>query len=69
MGGTEILVNKGANQVQCETLRLLMPEANFPGNPMKPHLLHQVQEAENQELKRAHKEAGFVFAVATKTKC
>jgi len=38
-------MNRGAKEVECETLCPLRSEANFPGNPMRP-VLHQEREAE-----------------------
>lgn len=61
MGRTKILVNRGAKEVECETLCPLRSEADFPGNPMRS-VLHQEREAESWKLESVHKEAGFLFS-------
>lgn len=60
---TKILVTRGATEVKRETLRPLRSEASFPGNPIKPVLLHQEQEAERaRSLKAFTREPGFQFS-------
>lgn len=61
MGRTKILVNRGAKEVECETLCPLRSEADFPENPMRS-VLHQEREAESWKLESVHKEAGFLFS-------
>lgn len=58
IGRTEMLMNKGANEVECETQHLLRS------------LVPRTGGRERQRLKRVHKEAGFQFcSVALEIKC